>query len=172
MASEIEKLLEKYWACETSLEEEAKLKEFFQGADIPPEWKDVTALFQYFDSQKNRTLDDRGFNSSLRSKLAVNGKNGKGKVVNMAFRYSKIAAGLVVLVAASFLVRQEIRKSYPVEVADTYTDPELAFMETKKALMMISKSFGKAQHEAGKIRVFNEAEEVVQKPNDKINKDL
>jgi hypothetical protein len=67
-----------------------------------------------------------------------------------------------VLVAATYLVRQEIRKSYPEEVVDTYSDPQLAFEETKKALMMISKTFGKAKQEAGKITVFNEAEEIIQ----------
>ena len=160
MASEIEELLEKYWACETSLEEEAKLKSFFQGDTIPAEWKDLAVLFQYFESQKEYQLEERAFTARLRSKLSE--KKKRGYVVNIGVRYAKIAAGLVVLVAASFLVRQEIRKSYPSEVADTYTDPELAFIETKKALMMISRSFGKAQHEAGKIRVFNEAEAVVQ----------
>jgi hypothetical protein len=70
---------------------------------------------------------------------------------------------VIVLIAASYLVRQEIRKSYPEEVADTYSDPQLAFEETKKALMMISKTFGKAKEEAGKIKVFSEAEQVIQR---------
>ena len=78
------------------------------------------------------------------------------------FTSAKIAAGVVVLIAASYLVREEIRKSYPEEIADTYSDPQLAFEETKKALMMISKTFGKAQEEAGKIKVFNEAENLIQ----------
>ncbi len=169
MASEIDKLLEKYWACETSLEEEEKLKAFFQDGAIPPEWKELSPLFRYFSSQKKYALDDRGFSIRLKSKIAAQKNKPQGKVVNMAVRYSKIAAGLLVFMAASFLVRQEIRKSYPAEVADTYTDPELAFMETKKALMIISKSFGKAQHEAGKIRVFNEAEAVVQQSDSNRN---
>jgi len=42
-------------------------------------------------------------------------------------------------------------------------DHQLAFEETKKALMMISKTFGKAKQEAGKISVFNEAEQIIQK---------
>ena len=31
----IEQLLEKYWSCETSLEEEKQLREYFRGEDIP-----------------------------------------------------------------------------------------------------------------------------------------
>ena len=76
---------------------------------------------------------------------------------------ARIAAGLLVVVAATFFIRQEIKKAYPDEQEDTYTDPKVAFEETKKALMMISKSFNKAQKEASKINVFNEATEAIQK---------
>ena len=95
----------------------------------------------------------------------------RGKVVRMAMATAKIAAGVLVLVAAIYLVRQEIRKSYPEEVADTYSDPQLAFEETKKALLMISKTFGKARQEAGRITVFNEAEKIIQDGAAKEEKD-
>ena len=74
----------------------------------------------------------------------------------------RIAAGIVVVVAATFFIRQEVRKSYPQELQDTYSDPQMAFEETKKALMMISGSFGKAKREAGKMKVFNDAEKKIQ----------
>ena len=81
---------------------------------------------------------------------------------------ARIAAGIVVVVAATFFIRSEIRKSYPQELQDTYSDPQMAFEETKKALMMISHSFGKAKHETDKIKMFNEAEKKIQtKSNDK-----
>lgn len=75
----------------------------------------------------------------------------------------RIAAGVAVLVVATWLVRNEIRSNNPETVVDTYNDPKLAFEETKKALMMISKSFGTAEKEAKKINLFNEAQEVVKK---------
>jgi hypothetical protein len=66
----------------------------------------------------------------------------------------------------------DLRKAYPDEPEDTYTDPKVAFEETKKALMMISKSFNKAQKEASKINVFNEATEAIQnKQEDKEEKE-
>jgi len=66
------------------------------------------------------------------------------------------------VVAATYFIRQEVRKAYPEPVEDTYSDPKIAFEETKKALMMISKSFGKAKNEAGKIKMFNDAEKKIQ----------
>ena len=50
----------------------------------------------------------------------------------------------------------------PPEVVDTYDDPKMAFEETKKALMMISKSFGTAEEQAKKINLFNKAQEEIQ----------
>ena len=74
----------------------------------------------------------------------------------------RIAAGIAVLLAATYLVRQEMRQDDPVAVEDTYTDPKQAFEETKKALLMISKGFGSAEQQAKKINMFNEAQEKVQ----------
>jgi len=75
----------------------------------------------------------------------------------------RIAAGLAVLLMAVWFVRNEVRESTPQEVVDTYDDPQLAFEETKKALLMISKSFGTAEEQAKKINMFNEAQEEIQK---------
>lgn len=160
MDSKIEQLLEKYWKCETSLEEEKELKDYFNGNDVPEDLKETAILFKYFAEQKKLGVSKIDFDKTLRAKAVP---VEKGRVIRMIFTTAKIAAGVLVLVAAAYLVRQEIRKSYPEEVVDTYSDPQLAFEETKKALMMISKTFGKAKQEAGKITVFNEAEEIIQK---------
>ena len=72
-----------------------------------------------------------------------------------------IAAGLIVVVVATYFVRQEVRKSYPPEIADTISDPKLALEETKKALMMISRGFGKAKEGASKVNMINEAEDKI-----------
>ncbi|MGE0771130.1 MAG: hypothetical protein AB7K37_05420 [Cyclobacteriaceae bacterium] len=162
MDSEIEKLLDKYWKCETSLEEEATLRTYFQNHSVPDDWKDTAAMFQYFEAQKQLTLNDNAFDDRVRRQMKTT--EPKGKSVSMVLRVARMAAGIVVLVAAGYFVRQEVRKSYPPEIADTYTDPKIAFEETKKALMMISNGFGKAQRETEKIKIFNEAEEKIQSP--------
>lgn len=167
MDSRIEQLLEKYWKCETSLEEENELKAYFMENKVPEELKETALLFQYFDTQKKLGISKIEFDHKIKAGVTP---AEKGKVRKMFFATAKIAAGVLVLVAATFLVRQEIRKSYPEEVVDTYSDPQLAFEETKKALMMISKTFGKAKQEAGKITVFNEAEQIIQNGTTKDDK--
>jgi len=164
MDSRIEQLLEKYWKCETSLEEEKELKDFFNSQEISDELKEPATLFKYFEYQKKQGVDEERLQKKLSSVVE---SDKRGKVVTMFFTIAKIAAGVVVLVAATYLVREEVRKSYPTEIADTYSDPELAFEETKKALMMISRGFGKAKQEAVKIKTFNEAEQIIQGNSEK-----
>ncbi|WP_418696859.1 hypothetical protein [Bacteroides sp.] len=43
----IEQLLERYWQCETSLEEEARLRAFFSGNDVPQHLLRYKDLFVY-----------------------------------------------------------------------------------------------------------------------------
>lgn len=159
-SKQVAQLLEKYWNCETSLEEEQQLRDYFRG-DVAPELKDTAELFRYFQSERGKTLDET-FDRDLIRKIRKQER--KGKVVHMlsTVQLARIAAGVLVVVAATFLIGREVRKNYPADVADTYSDPKLALEETKKALMMISKGFGKAKQGAGKINMFNEAEQKIQ----------
>lgn len=161
-SNKIENLLNKYWSCETSLEEEQQLREYFQGKQIPERLKETAALFKYFEQHKKKSINDNSFDANVIGKL----NTPKARMVKLFYNSMRIAAGIAVLVVATFLVRNEIRKSTPQEMVDTYNDPRLALEETKKALMMISKSFGTAEEKAKKINMFNEAQEKVQQKED------
>ena len=163
----IEDLLQKYWNAETSLDEEQHLREFFSREGVPENLNETASLFRYFEMQKKTGVNDISFDANLKKKLSSAEPTGKAIRFSPfsgkgAIQIARIAAGLLVVVAATFFIRQEIRKAYPDEPEDTYTDPKVAFEETKKALMMIGKSFNKAQKEASKINVFNEATEIIQ----------
>jgi hypothetical protein len=156
----IEELLEKYWKCETSVEEEAQLHEYFRQPTVPESLKETAALFRYFGEQRGKVVKDTSFDKSLIRKIR---NSSKGKVATLVFNTMRIAAGIIVLVLAVWLVRMEVRKSAPDEMADTYDDPKMAFEETKKALMMISRSFSTAEEQAKKINLFNEAQQDLKK---------
>ena len=162
-------LLEKYWKCETSLEEERELRQFFKNENMPENLKEAADLFRYFEAQQNQTIGTT-FDHEVKNKITSH--RPKGKVVKLVYNTVRIAAGLIVVVVATYFVRQEVRKSYPPEIVDTYSDPKLAFEETKKALMMISKGFGKAQRETSKIKMFNEAEMKIQNKKEEEKKSI
>lgn len=156
----IDELLNKYWNCDTSLEEEQELKAFFRNSEIPAQWKETADLFRYFDEQKNREVD-----TSVERNVLKAMKPQAGVVRKLFYNSMRIAAGIAVLVIAGWFVRNEIRSQQPVE--DTYEDPKIAFEETKKALLMISKSFGTAESKAKKLNMFNEAQDQVRKDLEK-----
>ena len=158
-SEKIDKLLAKYWNCETSLEEEQQLRNYFSG-DVPEHYSETGNLFRYFHKQKNKSLTDLSFDGQLTKKIRP---LRSGKITSLTFNTMRIAAGIAVLIAAVWLVRMELRESNPAEMADTYDDPKMAFEETKKALMMISKSFGTAEEQAKKINLFNEAQNDIRK---------
>lgn len=159
-SNQINELLEKYWNCETSLEEEQALRTYFNEEDIPESLKSTAALFHYFEREKTKSLD-KSFDENLKGRF-----RDSHKVRTLPLkRIMRIAAGVLVGVAAIFFIRQEVRKSYPAEIAETYSDPKLALEETKKALLMISNSFSKAEQGAQEIKLFNEAETKIQGKN-------
>ena len=52
----IEQLLERYWQCETSLEEEAQLRAFFTKGDVPGHLLRYKDLFVYQQLQQEEHL--------------------------------------------------------------------------------------------------------------------
>ena len=46
---QIEALLDKFMDGQTTVEEEAQLADYFRSADVPAEWEDYRAMFDYFD---------------------------------------------------------------------------------------------------------------------------
>jgi len=157
---EINELLGRYWNCETSLAEEQQLRDYFRRGDVPSELRETATLFQYFEENKEKSLRDVSFDNHVLEKVRP---AGVGRVKRLFYNSMRIAAGLVVVMMAFWFIRNEVRESTPQEMVDTYDDPKLAFEETKKALMMISKSFGTAEQQAKKINMFNEAQEEIQK---------
>lgn len=162
-SNRIDELLTRYWNGETSLEEEQQLREYFRQDPVPEQWKEAATLFRYFEGSKKKSLDDQPFDPGILEKDAVRKSN---KTVKILYNTMRIAAGVAVLLMAIWFVRKEVRTSTPPEMVDTYNDPKIAFEETKKALMIISKSFGKAEEQAKKINLFNEAKEEIQKEKD------
>lgn len=158
-SEKINELLKKYWNCETTLEEEQVLRNYFKNR-APENLKETASLFQYFQEEKSKHIAGSSFESEVMNKVQ---RPAQGKIRSLVYNSMRIAAGIVVLVLAVWLVRMEVRESTPAEMVDTYDDPQLAFEETKKALMMISRTFSTAEEQAKKINLFNEAQKNIQK---------
>ena len=94
MEQDIEKLLEKYYEGETSLEEERALKQFFQNGDLPEHLQSHAAQFGYF-AHARKEQPSVGFNHELALTLDP---PAQGPVRRLGSWLLRIAAGLALLV--------------------------------------------------------------------------
>lgn len=80
----IEQLLERYWECQTTLEEEAILRTFFRQEDVPASLLPFRQLFVDLDTQAEEHLSDGFAERMLRlageEKSLTNEQNGNGVV--------------------------------------------------------------------------------------------
>src|SRR5690349_20930343 len=104
-SKKIEELLNKYWNCETSLEEEQELRTYFKRNEIPTQFQEAAPLFRYFEASKKKSLDDREFDAAVIGQV---NKPAKGKVIKLVYNAMRIAAGIAVLVVAVWFVRKEV----------------------------------------------------------------
>ena len=125
---QIEQLLEKYWACNTSLEEERTLKTFFSGDFIPEEIKKYKSLFLW----KTNQLQLKG-NQTL--------KTGFKKPASIRwYFFLKMAASvlLALTLGIGFYTHYQQEKYMDKIFSETYSNPEDALRETKNVIGKIS----------------------------------
>jgi hypothetical protein len=170
--SNIRALLDKYWEGETSLEEEARLKQFFATAPegLPQDLQEAAPLFQYFD------LATPQFELPAAAALQAHLEKAPAEtpVIRMGFlrNWMQYAAMLAIALGIGYGIQRhmdagEDAGAPPATVASTtlgqteIKDPQEAYAETKKALLLLSKNLNKGKQEMAKLNVINEATDKV-----------
>jgi hypothetical protein len=139
----IESLLERYWQCETSLDEERQLRDFFQSEDVPAHLLPYKELFVYQMLQPKLGDDfDSKVMAAIEPQVVV-----KARRISLRQRFAplyKAAAVVVVLLLSGNIVKNVMLSDvteYDYDTyVDTYDDPEVAYKEVSSALMMVSES--------------------------------
>ena len=160
--SRIKLLLERYWDCSTTVEEEEELRKFFNGNNVPDEFKDSAALFKYYELQRSVTLDEK-FDREIIEKIRDQ-KVPVTRSLNLDFKnYLRVAAVLAGVVTASFIFRMDFWKGNKPQmlVEDTFKTPEEAYAETKKAFLLIAEKMNTGRVQTQKIGALNEAKEII-----------
>lgn len=135
----IEQLLERYWNCETSLEEEQILKAFFSQRDVPVSLLKYKDLFCY---EQAETADDTlGSDFDARVMAAVNEPEPvKARTISLAQRFMPLfkAAAVVAIFltlgnAAQVAFKSDDRPATNVAAGqDTQEGPSVAMGDTAK----------------------------------------
>jgi hypothetical protein len=134
MDSDIEKLLDKYWAAESSLDEEKELRSLLAASDEHENREELVGLFDHFEAEKEVSLG-ADFDEELMAAIATEPET---KVVSFSEyfqRYASMAAAVLVLMVSSYVFIQN-QNSYVQE--DTFESPEAALQEIKKQLLTVS----------------------------------
>jgi len=156
---QIERTLQKFFNGETNLFEEALLKDFFSKNDVPKHLESLKEYFIMTSNVKNDYLPDDEFDRKIIGIIENKQKSEKNYT-------RKIYSYLIVGVAASILILTALFNSFDRAVEkfkDTYSDPAIAYQETKNALYMLSKNFNSGIKPARKITKLEKSMEDVNK---------
>ncbi len=134
----IDALLEKYWAGESSLEEEQSLRTYFSKGNISEEHKEVSALFDFFNTERDVVA------SKAVKELLPTSEISTPQAKIRHFNWTRIAASVMLvftmLVGWNYLSSPQVSNSTAVEEIQ---DPEEAYRVTMEALAYLSNKYDK-----------------------------
>ena len=145
----IKQLLEKYWAGDTSTEEEFTIKTFFSGDSVPEELMKYRPLFLW----KTKQLQLEG-NNAL--------KNGLKNPSNIQlYSFLKIAATvlLALTLGIGFYTHYQQEKYLDKIFTETYSNPEDALQETKIVIEKISSVLNLAKDKQAELQMADSLEQ-------------
>jgi hypothetical protein len=124
-------LLEKYWAAETTTEEETQLRAAFAQDDNSAE----SVYFRFLNAEASRQMSAPvpALHKTRRLRLR---------------RTLSIAAAVLVLVVAGFLIQRSMISDARTVTADSFDDPMEAYEEAKQALLLVSEKLNSSKEMA------------------------
>jgi len=148
----IEQLIDKYFRGETTLEEEAQLRRYFQRPDIAPELETYRPLFGLLEQERNRQLGP-SFDEKVYQKIGPSQK--KAPVVKAVYRWAGAAAASLILVLSVWWLYPAVEPDPSSAINwEQYEpeDPKEAFRITRDALMKVSIELNRgARKAAGEV---------------------
>ncbi|MCF8346542.1 MAG: hypothetical protein K9G38_04960 [Bacteroidales bacterium] len=155
----IRALLDRFYEGMTSREEEQELERYFsEENDVPAEWSADREMFLSMAGlQKPADIPD-GLDEKIMSRISAVQKNEtRGRRIGI-YSFSGLAAGLLIILSVYLgIVKDQGNhlQQYAVE------DPELAYAEAKKALMMVSSRWNEGTAELSNLEQVNKGIESV-----------
>jgi len=155
----IEDLLEKYYNGETTLEEEKQLKEFFLREQVPVHLEPEAELFRTMHAVSEQKMDDADFDRKFMERIETPVIPVYSSRRKFYFSLS-LAAAILLLVGLLFTFRDAF---YKRSFENTISDPQLAYSETRKALMLVSINFNEGLNQVQHLSGFQKGMDEMQK---------
>ena len=146
----IEQLVERYFQCETSLQEEQILKAFFaqQEQEVPSQLRQYIPLFQALDDSRTQLGDDfdeRILELTCEPRIVKARTIGIGERLRPLLRAAAII-GVVFTIGTAVNLSMKSEQTATDEInysayKDTYEDPTMAYDKVEDALQLLSEGF-------------------------------
>ncbi len=137
---ELKELLEKFYAGQTSTDEEEKLKKCFSGTDIIPGFEAEKEVFNHYAGSENIPVPSVDFEARILK--GIDDFENKQRTISLKKRYITIisAAATILLLVGSYFIffNKEVEE-------DTFSDPHIAYAETMKILYEVSVKLNKGK---------------------------
>ena len=133
--NEIRQILDRFYAGETSLAEEEKLRAFFNGDEVPETFREDGLLFRAMYEAANEGVLDEQFDEMIMGQIEPTRKLFIRR--RLIFSLSGVAAAALIVLAVWM---GGLLNPQPYGTID---NPQLAFAQTRAALKQVSKNLNK-----------------------------
>ena len=161
----IEQLLERYWQCETTLEEEQILHSFFSQGDVPVHLIQYADIFAYENLSKAECLSD-DFKQKM-VEMADDESAAEARVITFAWRFApvmKAAAVVAMALTIGNVAERALRENSANDasgaptMADTYTRTE----DITATIKIIDRNKSAVMAKADSVKLMDEQPEILE----------
>jgi len=162
---EIEALLEKFYEGATSLEEEQRLKEYFNEGNVPENLAEIQEQFVFYRQAREEMNPKIDVEQRLSEKIDKEKNSGSQRKKQRIYYFvTGVAASILIFIGVYFqFIASNNSNTFAME--DTYQDPEEAYTEAKKALLLVSEKFNAGVQDFNKFSSFNQYKELITRKN-------
>jgi hypothetical protein len=156
----LELLIDKYYKGSTTLEEEEALKKHFSSMTDLEDPDSIYFRFLREASTKNPPGDD--FDEKIIGLISE--KESVPQKKNVILKYWYLAASFVLLIGLAYAFRDVLTPVEPqiqIVETDTFEDPQKAFEETKKALLILSSNLNKGETYVAEFSKFEQSQKIL-----------
>ncbi len=147
-------LLRKYYNGESSLAEEKELKDFLSRDIVPDEFKNEQLHFQFLQQAGVETMPGEVILPDVEKQMV------KQRTVRWPYYMTGAAACMALLIGTFYWyqLNENGQKANPTLAKGTCENPEEAYAEAKRALLIVSTKLNKGTDRMQKISKFHEVQ--------------
>jgi hypothetical protein len=136
---EVNSLLEKYYSGVSTVEEESLLREFFTGENVPAGFEAEKEIFAYYRLGSLIPEPSHDFEARILDRIESAESNRISfNPLKSLYPFIGIAASILIVAGFYFFFAQK------QNLQNTYSDPKIAYMETRKILFDVSSKMNRA----------------------------